>query len=160
MSGRIAGRPQPPFYKCESVSITYTHSSLPLPDRPTASHTPLAAAIFAARLALPASATEAPLDAAAELDRMMVVGSHGGFLGVACVDDMRTVAGQGPVREARSTDAAWVWDLSATWRLAQGLELYARVENLTDREYIVSRRPSGARPGLPRTALAGFRYTF
>lgn len=83
-----------------------------------------------------------------------------GFLGVAYVDDMRTVAGQGPVPAALSTDAAWVWDLSATWQLAQGLELYARVENLTDREYIVSRRPSGARPGLPRTALAGFRYTF
>ncbi|MBX3725809.1 MAG: TonB-dependent receptor [Xanthomonadales bacterium] len=82
------------------------------------------------------------------------------FLGVAYVDAMRTTAGQGPVAAANATDSAWVWDLSASWQVARGLELFSRIENLTDREYIVSRRPSGARPGLPRTALVGLRYSF
>lgn len=83
-----------------------------------------------------------------------------GFLGVAYIDDMRTRPGQGPVPADQATDSAWVWDLNAAWQVARGLELYTRIENLTDREYIVSRRPSGARPGLPRTALVGLRYSY
>lgn len=82
------------------------------------------------------------------------------FLGVAYLDGMRSRAGQGPVAAADATDAAWVWDLAAAWQIARGLELFSRIENLTDREYIVSRRPAGARPGLPRTALVGLRYSF
>jgi Fe(3+) dicitrate transport protein len=31
------------------------------------------------------------------------------------------------------------------------------VENLTDETYVVARRPAGARPGLPRTLMAGIR---
>jgi len=81
-------------------------------------------------------------------------------LATAYIDEMRTRAGQGAVAAAQRTDSAWVWDLSAGWNLSSGFELFGRVENLGDKEYIVSRRPSGARPGLPRTALVGFRYTF
>lgn len=81
-------------------------------------------------------------------------------LATALIDDMRTVAGQGPVPAGERTDSAWVWDLSAGYDLTDAVELFGRVENLTDEEYIVSRRPSGARPGLPRTALVGVRVGF
>lgn len=81
-------------------------------------------------------------------------------LATAYVDSMRTVAGQGSVPAGQRTDSAWIWDLSAGYSITENLELFGRIENLFDREYIVSRRPSGARPGLPRTALAGIRYAF
>jgi Fe(3+) dicitrate transport protein len=40
------------------------------------------------------------------------------------------------------------------------VELFARIENLLDEEYLVSRRPAGARPGRPQTALMGVRVNF
>lgn len=76
------------------------------------------------------------------------------------IDDMRTRAGQGTPAAGQRTDAAWVFDLSAGWQLTDNAELYARVENLFDETYIVSRRPSGARPGQPRTGFVGMRYRF
>ena len=36
----------------------------------------------------------------------------------------------------------------------------AGIDNLTDEEYNVAFRPAGARPGAPRTVLAGFRVAF
>lgn len=81
-------------------------------------------------------------------------------LATAYIDEMRTRAGQGSVPAGQRTDSAWVWDLSGGWNLTDSFELFGRIENLADKEYIVSRRPSGARPGLPRTALVGFRYAF
>ena len=38
--------------------------------------------------------------------------------------------------------------------------LTARVDNLLDREYVVSRRPFGARPGRPVAAQVGVEYVF
>ncbi len=73
---------------------------------------------------------------------------------------MRTEASQGPIDPRRSTDAFLVWDLSANFRVADSVVLYAAVENLTDNLYIVARRPAGSRPGLPRTALVGARLDF
>ncbi|MFY2763548.1 TonB-dependent receptor family protein [Arenimonas sp. MALMAid1274] len=76
------------------------------------------------------------------------------------LDDMRTVAGRGDVPAAERTDSALVWDLSAAYRLTEQVELYARVENLTDETYVVARRPAGARPGQPRSGFLGVRLSF
>jgi Fe(3+) dicitrate transport protein len=76
------------------------------------------------------------------------------------VDAMRTRAGQGAVPPGQRTDSAWIWDLSAGYTISGNFELFGRIENLLDEEYIVARRPAGARPSLPRTALVGFRYAF
>lgn len=81
-------------------------------------------------------------------------------LAVAYIDSMRTRAGHGAVPSGEGTDNALVWDFSAGYSVTQNFELFGRIENLFDREYIVSRRPSGVRPGLPRTALVGLRYAF
>ncbi|HEU0154223.1 MAG TPA: TonB-dependent receptor [Arenimonas sp.] len=80
-------------------------------------------------------------------------------VGVAAnyLDDMRTSAGTGA---GERTDSALVWDLTGAYRLNDRLELYGRVENLSDETYIVARRPAGARPGLPRSAFIGLRATF
>ncbi len=79
---------------------------------------------------------------------------------------MRTVAGQGPLLPADSTDSRLLVNFSGEYDLP-GLSsdrwrtsLYLSVRNLTDEAYIVARRPAGARPGLPRTLLGGLRFSF
>ena len=73
---------------------------------------------------------------------------------------MRTRAGSGPFDPANSTEAHWVLDLSANWQLNDNAELFAKVDNLLDEEYVASRRPSGVRPGKPQTMSVGVRLVF
>jgi Fe(3+) dicitrate transport protein len=70
---------------------------------------------------------------------------------------MRTVAGQGANVDAQSTDATLVFGLSGEYTLTAGARLFASVQNLADRAYIVARHPAGVRPGLPRFVTAGLR---
>src|SRR5690606_38949169 len=83
-------------------------------------------------------------------------------LGANYLDSMRTVAGPGSAPAGERTDSALVWDLSAGYALFANAELYARVENLSDREYIVGRRPPGPAaqrlPGPARGLLSRFRF--
>ena len=73
---------------------------------------------------------------------------------------MRTSAGQGRIPEGEGTDAHLLLDLAADLRLAGGLSAFVQVRNLTDDVYVAARRPAGARPGLPRTFLAGLGWDF
>lgn len=81
-------------------------------------------------------------------------------LTVSRVDEMRTVAGQGPIPFARSTESFTVLDLAGTWRVHDNADLFFRVDNLLDETYVAARDPAGARPGKPRTALTGIRLHF
>jgi Fe(3+) dicitrate transport protein len=74
-------------------------------------------------------------------------------------DAMPTVAG-GVGLESKRTDSYFVTDLTGEYELAKGTKLYATVQNLFDNEYIVARRPAGARPGMPRTVFAGLKFNF
>ena len=73
------------------------------------------------------------------------------------VAEMRTVAGQGAIPAGSGTDAFTVWGASAEFQATTWSTVFAGVENLTDEVYVVARQPAGARPGLPRTFLAGVR---
>jgi Fe(3+) dicitrate transport protein len=73
---------------------------------------------------------------------------------------MRTKAGQGDVSRLETTDAHWLVDLAAHYRLLSGLELFAELRNATAEVYVAARRPAGARPGLPRTAVFGVAVDF
>jgi len=75
-------------------------------------------------------------------------------------DQMRTVAGQGPIVEAESTDEHLLLDLTANYKPRRDLRIFVSVRNLTDEIYVAARRPAGARPGLPRTAMAGLVWDF
>ncbi len=75
------------------------------------------------------------------------------------VDAMRTEAGRGRIPEGSGTDAFTIWNASGELRLRTGSTLFVGVQNLTDEAYVVARRPAGARPGLPRTLLAGIRLS-
>jgi Fe(3+) dicitrate transport protein len=71
----------------------------------------------------------------------------------------RTQAGRGAVAPAQGTDDYTVWSVSGEYTVSPRATLFAGVQNLTAAEYVVARRPAGARPGLPRTALAGIRIS-
>ncbi len=73
---------------------------------------------------------------------------------------MRTEAGSGPIIDEQSTDAHFVVDASVEWAVSRNVRLFAAVRNLTDKVYIVARRPAGLRPGPPRTFITGIKTHF
>jgi Fe(3+) dicitrate transport protein len=65
------------------------------------------------------------------------------------------------VSRGPSTDSYFVLDAHIeTPEIQKGTSLYVDITNILDQDYIVAWRPSGARPGAPRTALAGVKFTF
>jgi Fe(3+) dicitrate transport protein len=70
---------------------------------------------------------------------------------------MRTEAGRGAIRDGEGADRYHVFHLNAARDLGAMGTVYGGVQNLGDERYVVSRRPAGARPGLPRTFFLGFR---
>lgn len=73
---------------------------------------------------------------------------------------MRTVAGQESIENEFSTDSYLIVDLSIGYQLNKTANLFMDIRNITDKTYIVSRRPAGVRPGLPRMLLGGIKLTF
>ena len=73
---------------------------------------------------------------------------------------MRTVAGSGAIDPKESTDEVIVLDLSGQYNLSWHLGFFTSVYNLTNAVYIVSRRPAGVRPGLPRSLVLGVKANF
>lgn len=84
---------------------------------------------------------------------------------VSYVGEQLEQAGQGddesdgPLGD-ETVDSRVVVDLVGRYRPAERFTVYARVDNLFDNEYLLSRRPFGARPGKPRTVVAGVKYEF
>lgn len=58
------------------------------------------------------------------------------------------------------TDDSLTLDLSANYQLNSLVNLYGRIENLTEEENILGRHPYGARPNKARTATVGLRMRF
>lgn len=70
-------------------------------------------------------------------------------------DEMPVIAGRSGLRTDEKTDDHWVFDLGASYEVAEGTRVFSKVRNLFDEEYVAARRPAGARPGLPTTVFAG-----
>jgi Fe(3+) dicitrate transport protein len=58
------------------------------------------------------------------------------------------------------TDSSFTVDISANYQVSDALKLFARIENLTDEQNIVSRQPYGARPNKTQTFSVGAQYSF
>jgi Fe(3+) dicitrate transport protein len=58
------------------------------------------------------------------------------------------------------TDSSLTLDISGNYQVSNELKLFARIENLTDQQDIVSRQPYGARPNKTRTFSVGAQYSF
>jgi Fe(3+) dicitrate transport protein len=69
-------------------------------------------------------------------------------------------AGQGGALAGAEVPSYTVLDLSGTVTVADGVQLYSRVDNLLDETYLMSRRPLGARPGIDRRLIAGVKIAF
>jgi len=82
------------------------------------------------------------------------------YLTLNHVDEARSVAGSGEIAANQRIDSRTLLDLSGEFDLTAGASLFASVQNLTDEVYNVAFRPAGARPGAPRTVLAGVKMRF
>ena len=85
-------------------------------------------------------------------------GDWGLELDVIYVGETRTQAGQGRIARSEATDSYLVLNLSGEHSLTPSTSLFASLQNLPNRSYIVARRPAGARPGSPRLFMAGIRF--
>jgi len=76
------------------------------------------------------------------------------------VSEMREVPGRGSYEDGEYTDEYTIIDLAANYDVTEDLSVQLVVENLTDEQEIVSRRPFGARPNLPQQVKVGVSYSF
>jgi Fe(3+) dicitrate transport protein len=82
------------------------------------------------------------------------VGASAAFNYVAA---MREEAGSAPYDKSVVTDEQFALDLGAEVRLLPNLRIYANLRNVTGGQYILSRRPYGARPNPPRWLQIGVK---
>ncbi len=94
------------------------------------------------------------LSAGLESDKLRV------NLSTKYMDEMRTVAGHGDILPGFKTDQSLVFDLSTEYSISREVSLFGSIKNLTDQSYIVSRRPAGLRPGMPRSFTIGMKAQF
>lgn len=73
---------------------------------------------------------------------------------------MRTRAGSGAIEQDFSTDSYVLVDINTGYSINSNIDLFVNVRNLFDNHYIVSDRPHGVRPGLPRTFTGGLKVQF
>ena len=73
------------------------------------------------------------------------------------VDEMPTFAGASGSRAEDFTDSYFVVDATGELKLSDKVKLFVSANNLFDEEYVVARRPAGARPGLPLSVFAGIK---
>jgi Fe(3+) dicitrate transport protein len=76
------------------------------------------------------------------------------------LDEARARAGSGTIPAGQRIDSRTLFDIAGEYDLTQNTSLFASVQNLTDKVYNASFRPAGARPGLPRTIMAGIKVDF
>jgi len=76
------------------------------------------------------------------------------------VAEMRTQAGSGSIPSGQGTDAHFIVDVAGEYEIFNNTRIFGTVDNLFDKEYVAARRPAGARPGKPMTALAGMKFQF
>tara|TARA_R110002096_G_scaffold436021_1_gene665220 strand:+ start:90809 stop:93091 length:2283 start_codon:yes stop_codon:yes gene_type:complete len=76
---------------------------------------------------------------------------------VRYLSEMRDVAGQGAIAENERIESSAVIDLSLHADFGAWGHLYSTVDNVLGSRYIVSRRPTGVRPGKPRIVIVGYK---
>lgn len=80
-----------------------------------------------------------------------------GRLDATVLGRMRTAAGAGALTDSRANDATFAIGASTEYTITPDARLFASVQNLTNRAYVVSRHPAGVRPGLPRLVMIGLK---
>ena len=73
---------------------------------------------------------------------------------------IRTVAGQGEINYEESLDESIFVDAGISYLINENLNLNIGATNLLNGTYVVSRRPYGLRPAMPRALRLGLRASF
>ena len=73
------------------------------------------------------------------------------------ISKMRTIAGKGAFDGNNLTDDLNQFDLLGQYKINSNSNLFISVKNLTNSKSVVSRRPAGLRPTMPRTITFGLR---
>lgn len=81
-------------------------------------------------------------------------------VGLTYTGEMRDRAGQGAIPDDALIPDRWVMDLLARKALGRFGAIYGKIDNFTQNESVVSRRPAGARPAKPFLAMVGYTYEF
>ena len=81
-------------------------------------------------------------------------------LAIKYAGEMREVPGRGGNIEGQYTKALMTADLAFAYSVTDNFEIKIIAENVTDEQEVVSRRPFGARPNLPRTFKIGGSLKF
>jgi len=79
---------------------------------------------------------------------------------VRYIDEMKEASGQGVTLSGVTTASYAIVDLSANYNFNQYGSVYLKLDNLFDKQEIVSRRPFGARPSKPQQLQVGYQYSF
>jgi Fe(3+) dicitrate transport protein len=74
--------------------------------------------------------------------------------------EMRTVAGSGAIPADELIPSVFVMDAGVKYNVHKNISLVLNVTNLTDQVYLVSTRPAGLRPGMPRAFQLGLKANF
>lgn len=77
--------------------------------------------------------------------------------GFKYTSEMRAVAGNETVTGIDLIPQVAVFDASVSYQASRNISLFASGTNLTNEVYIVSARPAGVRPGMPRAFQVGLR---
>jgi Fe(3+) dicitrate transport protein len=72
---------------------------------------------------------------------------------------MRTIAGQGSIPDETGINSFFVLDAAANYQISRMFNVFINMRNLNDKVYAVARRPAGLRPGMPRSLMAGVKFT-
>jgi Fe(3+) dicitrate transport protein len=76
------------------------------------------------------------------------------------MDEMRTAPGHGEIPTNGKTDSYFVVDANASYIMHKNVSFFVGCNNLTNEVYVVARRPSGLRPGMPRAFNIGLKANF
>ncbi|MFT6331846.1 MAG: Fe(3+) dicitrate transport protein [Lentimonas sp.] len=88
------------------------------------------------------------------------VGDFAFYLSNKFVDAMRAEAGTGEIPKDKKIPAHFITDFSAFYEFQKDRKIFVAVDNVFDRQYAVSLRPAGLRPGKPMTARIGVSIGF
>lgn len=76
------------------------------------------------------------------------------------VDEMRATAGSGEIAMDNKIDSQMMIDVSSNVFVSRNITLFGSIRNVTNESFIVSRRPAGLRPGMPRNFQIGLKAVF
>jgi Fe(3+) dicitrate transport protein len=79
---------------------------------------------------------------------------------VKYMSEMSEAAGTNTELAGEITDELVQLDLSTWYQMNDKIKLYGKIDNMTNEQVIVSRRPFGARPGKPQQVIFGVKYSF